>query len=416
MPVYDFKGLMPDGSARAGIVDADSPREARNKLSAQNILPTSVVPRRMEVAAAKEARATTKAPLLRFKRTPKGRREVPTMTRQLATLLKSGIPLAQALSALIEQSEVKDLEAALRDVRERVTGGLSFAEALAFHPTYFDDLYVNMVKAGEASGSLDGVLSRLSDYLQKQAQIRARVGAALAYPIVMLCVGTVIVIILMTAVVPKIMQVVEQSRQTLPVTTLILKAGADFLAAWWYLILACVVALALTHRAMMRRADYRYFVDKRKLALPLLGDLYKKAAVSRFAVSMASLLKSGVPVLEALHIVKDIVGNEVMARVLDTVHDRIVEGTDIATPIKKSGVFPPVVGYMIAIGEQTGQLEELLDRTAETYDEEVEIQTQKLTSMLEPILIVCMAAVVGFIVVSVMQPILKISNISQIRR
>ena len=166
----------------------------------------------------------------------------------------------------------------------------------------------------------------------------------------------------------------------------------------------------------MRRAEYRYWVDKMKLKVPVLGDLYRKSAVSRFAISMSTLLKSGVPVLEALTIVKDIVHNAVIARVLDTVHQRIIEGTDIATPIKKSGVFPPVVGYMIAVGEQSGQLEELLDRIAESYDEEVEVQTEKVTSLLEPILIVCMAAVVGFIVLSIMQPILKISDISNIRR
>jgi type II secretory pathway component PulF len=174
-----------------------------------------------------------------------------------------------------------------------------------------------------------------------------------------------------------------------------------------------IVLIALFHRASMRRPEYRYFVDKMKLKIPVLGDLFRKAAVSRFAVSMSTLLKSGVPVLEALTIVKDIVHNEVVAKVLDTVHDRIVEGTDIATPIKKSGVFPPVVGYMIAVGEQSGQLEELLDRVAEAYDEEVAIQTQKVTSLLEPILIVGMAAVVGFIVLSVMQPILQISSMSR---
>jgi type II secretory pathway component PulF len=173
------------------------------------------------------------------------------------------------------------------------------------------------------------------------------------------------------------------------------------------------VGLALLHRALMRGTEYRYRMDRLKLRLPILGDLFRKAAVSRFAVSMSTLLKSGVPVLEALTIVKDVVHNAVIARVLDTVHDRIIEGTDIATPIKKSGVFPPVVGYMIAVGEQSGQLEELLDRIAETYDEEVAVQTQKVTSLLEPILIVFMALVVGFIVVSVMQPILRISDVQR---
>ena len=413
MPVYDYKGLTPAGASKAGIIDADSPREARLKLRSQNVLVTDIAPRASTVKA---AQAQVKRPLLNFRRSARGKKEIPTYTRQLATLLKSGIPLAQALSALIEQCQTPDLEATFRDIREKITGGLSFAEALAYHPEYFDDLFANMVKAGEAAGNLDGVLHRLADYLQRQASIRNKVGAALAYPMVMVCVGIVIVIVLMSAVVPKIMQVVEQSKQRLPLMTVILKTGSDFLAEWWWVLFLAVFALAMFHRVSMRRAEYRYAVDKFKLKIPVIGDLFRKAAVSRFAVSMSTLLKSGVPVLEALTIVKDIVHNAVIARVLDTVHDRIVEGTDIATPIKKSGVFPPVVGYMIAVGEQTGQLEELLDRIAESYDEEVEIQTEKVTSLLEPILIVCMAAVVGFIVLSIMQPILQLSNMSQIRK
>jgi general secretion pathway protein F len=400
LPVYDYKGLTPQGASKTGIIDADSPREARLKLRSQNVLVTEIAPRQAS----------------EFKRVPRGKKEIPTYTRQLATLLKAGIPLAQALSALIEQSQTPDLEAAFRDIREKVTQGLSFAEALAYHPVYFDDLFVNMVKAGEASGSIDQVLDRLATYLQRQAQIRGRVAAALAYPIVMISIGIVIVIVLMTFVVPKIMHVVAQSKQTLPLMTRMLQAGSAFFSQWWLAILGGVVGLAVAHRVFLRRADYRYLVDKMKLKLPVMGDLFRKTAVSRFAVSTSTLLKSGVPVLESLTIVKDIVGNAVLARVLDTVHDRIVEGTDIATPIKKSGVFPPVVGYMIAVGEQSGQLEDMLDRVATAYDEEVEVTTEKVTSLLEPILIVAMAAVVGFIVLAIMQPILKISDVSRVRR
>jgi general secretion pathway protein F len=329
VPVYDYKGLTPAGGSKAGIIDADSPREARIKLRSQNVLVTEISPRASTVKAATEH--VTRRPLLRFRRAARGRKEIPTYTRQLATLLKSGIPLAQALSAIIEQCSIPDLEAAFRDVREKITGGLSFAEALAYHPEYFDDLYANMVKAGEAAGNLDGVLSRLADYLQRQATIKNKVAAALAYPIVMMGVGVVIVTILMSAVVPKIMLVLKQSKQTLPLMTRILQGGSDFVASWWWVLMGGIVLIALFHRASMRRPEYRYFVDKMKLKIPVLGDLFRKAAVSRFAVSMSTLLKSGVPVLEALTIVKDIVHNEVVAKVLDTVHDRIVEGTDIAS-------------------------------------------------------------------------------------
>jgi type II secretory pathway component PulF len=213
-----------------------------------------------------------------------------------------------------------------------------------------------------------------------------------------------------------VLQVVERTGQSIPVPTQILKASADFIGQYWFIPAFGIIGLMLLHRLGMRNEEYRYRKDKFVLGLPIIGDLFRKTAVSRFAISMSTLLKSGVPVLEALRIVKDIVDNQVLSRVLDTVQKRIVEGTDISTPIKRSGVFPPVVGYMIAVGEQTGQLEDMLDQVAKAYDEEIEVQTQKVTSLMEPLIIVAMAVVVGFIVISVMLPILKISDIDNIRR
>ncbi len=410
MPVFDYSGLTPTGEAKTGIIDADSPREARIKLRQQNVMVIQMTERARTVR-----RDKGKKKVLDFSRRARGRGEVPMYTRQLATLLKAGIPLAQAVSALIEQCSIPDLEAAFRDVREKLTQGLSFAEALAYHPEYFSDLFVNMVKAGEASGSLDQVLDRLADYLQRQAQIRNRINAALAYPLIMIMVGIVIVIILMSFVVPKVLAVVERTKQAIPLPTRILQTMADFLGSNWWFFAMALLGLMIGHRFGMRSAEYRYRVDAFKLKLPVLGDLFRKSAVSRFAVAMSTLLKSGVPVLEALRITKDIVNNQVLARVLDNVQKRIVEGTDIASPLKRSGVFPPVVGYMIAVGEQSGQLDQMLDQVASAYDEEVEVQTQKVTSLLEPLIIVAMAAVVGFIVISVMLPILKISDVESIR-
>jgi general secretion pathway protein F len=411
VPVYDYKGLTAAGQSKNGIIDADSPREARLKLRSQNVLVTEILER-----AGTVHRIHQKKKVLDFRRAAKGKSEVPMYTRQLATLLKAGIPLAQAMSALIEQCSIPDLEACYRDVREKLTQGLGFAEALAYHPHYFNDLYVNMVKAGEASGSLDRVLDRLADYLQRQAQIKNRIQAALAYPMVMIMVGIVIVFVLMKFVVPRVLQVVEKSKQQVPLMTRMLKGVSEFLSAWWWVLLGAILSLVIVHRLGMRRKEYRYKVDAFKLRIPVIGDLLKKTAVSRFAVSMSTLLKSGVPVLEALKIVRDIVGNEVLGAVIETVQKRIVEGTDIATPLKKSGVFPPVVGYMIAVGEQSGQLEQMLDQVAQAYDEEITVQTAKVTSLLEPLLIVAMALVVGFIVIAVMLPILRISDIQNVRR
>jgi general secretion pathway protein F len=301
----------------------------------------------------------------------------------------------------------------LRDVREKVTQGASLADALAFHPAYFGELFVNMVKAGQAAGTLDVVLKRLADYMQKQNRMRARVKAALAYPVVMLFIGTLVVIGLMTFVVPRILAVIKaagKGQATLPLPTQILIGASRLVADWWWAFLLVLFLVWLTYRGALRSEGFRYQRDRFLLRVPVVGDLLKKQAVSRFAVTLATLLRSGVPALHALTIVKNVVDNQVLARVVGEVHDRILEGADIAGPLKKSGIFPPVVGYMISIGEQSGQLEEMLERIAESYDEELDVATTKFTSILEPILIVFMAVVVGFIVLAVLLPIMDIGT------
>jgi general secretion pathway protein F len=304
----------------------------------------------------------------------------------------------------------------LRDIREKVTQGATFADALAHHPGYFDVLYVNMVKAGEAAGNLDVILARLADFTQKQERIRAKVKAALAYPIVMIVFGILVVTVLMTFVVPRILSVLKKGPQKdapLPLPTQILVNVSGFMGAYWWAVLVALIAAWLMFRVAMRSEEFQYKWDRFRLRLPILGDLFRKSAVSRFCTTFSTLLKSGIPALQALTIVKGIVGNMVLARVVDEIHQKIVEGADISGPVKKSGVFPPVVGYMIAVGEQSGTLEEMLERVAEAYDIEVEITSQKVTSLIEPILIVVLALIVGFIVVAILLPILEIGNVAR---
>ncbi len=344
------------------------------------------------------------------------RDEVVLLTRQLGTMLRSGIPLASCLTAMVEQAEHQDLEVVLRDIREKVTQGATFADALAHHPGYFDNLYVNMVKAGEAAGNLDVILSRLADFTQKQERIRAKVKAALAYPVVMMVFGVLVVTVLMTFVVPRILTVLQKGPQKgtpLPVPTQILVSVSGFMGSYWYLIFGGIVAAWATFRMLMRSEEFQYKWDRFRLHAPILGDLFRKSAVSRFCTTFGTLLKSGIPALQALTIVKGIVGNKVIARVVDEIHQKIVEGADISGPVKKSGVFPPVVGYMFAVGEQSGTLEEMLERIAEAYDSEVEITSQKVTSMIEPILIVSLSLVVGFIVIAILLPILQIGSLAK---
>ncbi len=405
MPVFEYRALDSKGKVREGILDADTAKEARLKLRDQKI---HVVDLRTKEDVGGKRRNWLPGFLKR-----RHAEEVSAVTRQLATMLKSGIPLAQSLSALIEQAETPDIEAILRDIREKVTQGASLADAMAFHPAYFNDLFVNMVKAGQAAGTLDVVLKRLADYMQKQNRMRARVKAALAYPFIMVIIGALVVAGLMTFVVPKILAVIKSAgkgKAAVPLPTEILIAVSNLFRDWWWAMLLVLFGVWFVYRGALRSEGFRYRRDRFLLSIPVMGDLLKKQAVSRFAVTLATLLRSGVPALNALTIVRNVVDNQVLAKVVGEIHDRILEGADISGPMKKSGIFPPVVGYMISIGEQTGQLEEMLERIAEAYDEELEVATTKFTALLEPILIVGMALVVGFIVMAVLLPIMDIGT------
>ncbi|MHC4471254.1 MAG: type II secretion system inner membrane protein GspF [Planctomycetota bacterium] len=405
MPIFEYKAIDRDGETTTGILDADTAKDARTALRNKKVHVTDI--REVQDVGKEEKRR--RLPKL-FRRTH--REEISLVTRQLATMLKAGIPLAQSLSALIEQTATQDVEAILRDVREKVTQGSGLAEALAYHPTYFSELYVNMVRAGEASGNIDVVLSRLADYGQQQNRLRAKVNAALAYPVVMVSFGVLVVFVLTTFVVPRILEVLQTAKRdaALPLPTQILTGVSEFLQGYWWLVIIAGVVIYVMFKLLMREERYRLAWDTFVLKLPLLGDLLKKQSVSRFAVTLSTLLKSGIPALQALSIVKNILDNRVLKRVVQEVHDRILEGADIATPLKKSGIFPPVVGYMVSIGEQSGQLEEILDRVSEAYDEEIELTVQKVTSLIEPVLIILLAFAVGFVVISILLPILQIGQ------
>jgi len=415
MPIYEYKGFDTSGGTKTGIIDADTPRDARSRLREQSILVTDLTLSDVSAAASEADEKIKKKPLLqrivKFDRRIRGESALPIYTRQLATLLRSGIPLAQTLGALIEQVEHKDVEVILRDVREQVVRGKSFGDALAMHPKLFDDLFVNMVKAGEASGHLDDVLTRLADYRVKQQRIAGRVKTALIYPAIMLFVGAAVVIFLVNFVVPKLVNIAKSRGTELPWMTRMLDWSSTFMQenGVWLLITIFLAWIAWRYVALAR-PPVRLWWDSTKLKLPVIGSVLKKQIVSRFAVTMSTLLRSGVTVLESLAIVRTVLDNRLMENVLEDVRVRILEGADIATPLKKSGVFPPVVGYMVAVGEQTGQLDEMLQRVSEAYEEEIETSTARALAILEPMLIVCLAFVVGFIVISVMLPILQTST------
>ena len=411
MPVYNYKALKDDGGADAGVVDADSPKDARLKLKDRKLFVTDLEPvGGVGPAVAGEGkRVGPRIPFWKRRRL----QDLALVTRQLGTLLASGVPLMGSLSAIIEQVEDVYLKATLLDVRERVAQGSTFSDAMGNHPRYFNELFVNMVKAGEAAGTLDKVLFRLADYLQRQHRLRARISAAMTYPIVMVAIGVVVVGILMGYVVPKILDVIQKQGKgaALPLPTEILIFLSNLVRGYWWAMLGAAIGGWFAWRSVVSTSAGRLWFDTWKLGLPVVGNLLKKSAISRFATTFATLLESGLPVLESLSVVKRVVDNALLANTLDQVRAKIVEGADIASPLKASKVFPPVVGYMIAVGEESGRLEELLKRIAESYDEEVEIAAQKMTALLEPMMIVVMAVIVGFIVLSILLPILQVSNI-----
>ena len=424
MPIFEYKALTSSGKTKKGIVDANTARDARSKLRNDHMHVTEM----WEVADKKSRKDKSVSKKTRSLTAKKGKpggllsmeielfqpkistRDLATFTRQFSTLLRSGIQLTDALNALVEQCVDPHLERVLRNVKEEITSGNNLAEAMAKHPRFFSDLYVNMVKAGEASGRLDVVLTRIADYLQKQASLKGKVLAAITYPAIMVIVGLAVVIFLMSYVVPRITQILKDRGQPLPFITELLMTASDFTKAYWIYVLLAMVIGGFFLKSLIGTDAGRLKFDSMLLRLPIFGTLFSKQAISRFALTFSTLLKSGLPALDSLKIVALVVNNAKLTQVINNIHARIIEGADIATPIRKSKVFPPMVGYMVSVGEQSGQLEEILDRIAESYEEELDLTIQRLTSMIEPIIIILLAVVVGFIIAAVLLPLLDFSS------
>jgi general secretion pathway protein F len=406
VPIFEYKAIDGDNRVKKGIIDADTARDARVKLKKDRLFVTDI-----RESAGKRQLAIRIKGVTGVETPNKARTEqVAAVTRQMASLLQAGIPLAEALRMIIEQAPDKQIETAFRDIREKVTQGMPFGDAVTQHPAYFTDLYSNMVKAGESSGALDKVLVRLAGFLQAQTRLKNKVGAALIYPGVMCGVGVIVVAVLMTFVVPRVTQLIKGRGQDLPLPTHILISVSDFLVGYWLLVLVGLLALTIAFQLFVNSDKGRLLFDTFKLRLPVFGDLMRKQAMARFSTTLATLLRSGVPALQALQVTKAVLDNKVLQNALAVVHDRVLEGTDIATPMKASGVFPPTISYMVGVGEQAGNLEEMLERIAATYDEEVDLATQKFTSILEPIIIVILAVIVAGIVIAIVMPLLQLQR------
>ena len=404
MPIYEYKGLNQSGKSVKGILDAESKAALRQVLQGKGVFVTEVY--EGKGSASGESRDVDFKRMLQFV----GLRDVAVLTRQLATLLKAGIPLVESLTALTEQAEKDELRRALSDIRQKVNEGSALATAMADHPKIFGDLYVNMVRAGESSGNLDVVLMRLTEFLENQLDLRSKVIGAMIYPIVMTFVGMAILGFLFAFVIPKVTKIFKDQDQALPFITRVLLLIADVVSHGWFIIIPLMIAAVLGFRWWKASPKGRPTWDRFVLKVPVFGQIVRLIAVARFSRTLGTLLASGVPLLQALDIVKNILGNVRLIDVIEDVRVNVREGESIAQPLKRSGEFPSLVTHMIAIGERTGQLEEMLENVAITYNQQVDVRIQALTTLLEPLMIVIMGVAVGFIVFAIMLPILQLNQ------
>jgi general secretion pathway protein F len=344
-----------------------------------------------------------------FTRRPRAR-DVAAATRQLAMLLHSGMALVPALGALVEQLAGQPLGAVLSRVRDRVNEGMSLTRALEEHPKVFSEIFISMVSAGEASGDLENVLTRLADMSEKRVRVMNKVRASLAYPAFMSVVGFAVIVFLLSYVVPSIAKLFSDLHRALPWPTLALIAVSRFMSGYFWVVVGSVAALFVAFRIGLATTAGRLAWDRMLLKLPLLGDLFLKMAISRFARALGTLLASGVSILDALEIVKRVLGNSALVETLDDVKDSVRHGDSITNPLRRSGAFPPIVCHMVAAGERGGNVEEGLLKVADIYDNEVENTASALTSLLEPVMILVLGAIVGFIVLSILLPIFDINQ------
>jgi len=405
MPVYEYTALDQGGKNVNGIIDADSPQAARQKLRGSGIFPVDV---KETTGRPKELGSRTVSVSSLFKRVKPG--EVSVATRQLSILLGAGVPLVGSLEALITQITNPLFKKIIAQVKESVNEGNSLAFALSRHPRIFSNVYVNMVRAGEASGSLDVVLDRLADLGEHQHALRGRFKAALAYPIFMFFVGSLVLFFLITFVVPNMTQIFKDMQQTLPLPTVVLIGVSNFLKLFWWLVALAIAGAVFVLRQLIKTPRGRYVWDEVKLRAPVVGSIVQRIAIARFGMTLGSLLRAGVPLISAIQIVRNIVNNVIIADVLDNAVEEIQAGKSLASPLAQSKWFPSIVIQMISVGEQSGELETMLGKVAETYEREVESQIMAMTAMLEPVMILVMGLVVGFIVVSILLPIFEMNQ------
>jgi len=413
MSSYCYEAVNASGLKSQGTLDVTDQSEALNRIKEMGLFPTKVA---QIMPLPRRPRATVGPQTFTFPiRMPRGKIKpavLAVFTRQLATLVDVGMPLLRGLRILEEQAENQALKQVISNVATTVESGGTLSEALAAHPRIFSPLYVNMIKAGEAGGILEVVLRRQAEFMEKALKIKGKIKAALFYPAAVMVTATGILTLLVVFIIPRFQTVFEGllNGKPMPPFTLLVLRISDVFKSHFVAAGMTVIALAVVFQALVRTRHGRRWFDRFKLTMPVLGKIFRKVALSRFARTFGTLLGSGVPILQALTIVKETSGNVIVGGVIANIHDNVKEGGSIAGPLKGSRVFPAMVAGMVDVGEQTGALPDMLMRIADTYDEEVDNSVSAATALLEPIMIIFLAVVVGSIVIAMFLPLLVIIN------
>jgi len=406
MPEYSYLALDRGGKQVRGVIDAPSEEAIIEKLRGMGYYP-------IEVGLHKKKAGDIDLFAMPGLRNIFGRvkrKHLSAFTRQLATLIDAGLPILRSLRILEEQTESAVFKIKIRQISSDIESGSNLADSLARHPKIFDNLYVNMVRAGELGGVLEAVLSKIAEFLEKRAALVSKVRSALMYPAAVVSLATGIVSFILLTIIPKFEDIFSQLDAELPVPTQILISISYNLAHRMHLILLGIVAVVALYSRVNKTREGKYVLDRVKLKLPVFGGLLLKVSIVRFAGTLSTLIHAGVPILHSLDIVRDTSGNEVVARAMDSVYESVKDGESIHEPLRDAKVFPPLVVHMVAVGEETGAIDQMLDKVTEAYDQEVDDTVDGLTSLLEPLLIVFLGVIVGGIVICLYLPLFNMAQ------
>lgn len=403
MARYRFKAAGPTGEVETGEIEAQDESAAVERVQAMGLIP-------IRIEAGENSPATQSGHRL-FRRRRLSQAQVGELTRELATLLRSGLPLDRAMEILTGMAPTPRIEALLVQIRDEVRGGSAFSKALEGHPDVFDRFYVGMIRAGEAGGSLGAVLTRISEFMARAKELRETVASALIYPTILVLASVTSVMLLLVFVVPQFAQMFEQSGKALPLPTQIVIGAGEWLQRFWWTLPAGLWLTSRYFSWQMAKPERKLFWDRRLLRMKLVGDLLTKIEVARFARTLGTLLTNGIPLLPALTIVRDTIGNSAIASSLAAAQEQLQAGQGLSKPLMSQGVFPPLAINMMGVGEETGRMDEMLTQIADVYDREVALAVKRMLALMEPVLILGLGLVIGGIILSILLAILKVNSL-----